>query len=246
VNAALMVRIVSSWASTQREHERAHTHIHTHMSSGGAGACQLSVTHTPRARLSLCAVLGTRHDGCACSLRVQTKEDVLERALQEAEGRMPATNPSRAAPPSPTDGASRELLDRLHSEGYISESAFEHAAAHKSTALQKAGWSEEWSQWPDCACASANADLVRCCSGRSGRQDPRPHIRRQHIRCAWRCTAPGKRAEIRCIRRPEQYSGRDAQDACTGLGKAFAAGAASMGRQKCRSLGGAGTQDRLD
>ena len=31
VNAALMVRILSSWASTQREHERAHTHTYIHI-----------------------------------------------------------------------------------------------------------------------------------------------------------------------------------------------------------------------
>ena len=124
VNKALMVRIVSSWAPIQRENEI--------MNARARLTLSLSVL--------VSSVLRTPHDGCVCSLRVQTKEDVLERALQKAEGTMPATNSLRTGPPSPTDNASKELLDRLHSEGYISDTAFQRAAAHEPTALQKAGW----------------------------------------------------------------------------------------------------------
>ena len=72
-------------------------------------------------------------------LHVQTKEAELEQALQKAK----ATMPPRAAHSGSRDDVSRELLDRLHSAGYISDAVFEHATSQESTLLQKAGASDE-------------------------------------------------------------------------------------------------------
>lgn len=74
--------------------------------------------------MSLSAILG-----------VQTKEAELEQALQKAQGTMPSIGAHSAS----RDDASKELLDRLHSEGYISDAVFEHATSQESTLLQKAG-----------------------------------------------------------------------------------------------------------
>jgi len=86
-------------------------------------------------------------------LRVQTKEAGLEQALQKAQGTMH----SSAAHSDSRDVASRELLDRLHSEGYISDAVFEHATSQESTLLQKAGAIDEQSCAASLTCQSACA-----------------------------------------------------------------------------------------